>query len=65
MIIQYSLAEKIAMNIGLYTGVDAIGSINTTINNTSLNQGAHSEAPLLSYDIVLKLGFRFGLKAFN
>lgn len=57
--------EKIAMNIGLYTGVDAIGSINTTINNTSLNQGAHSEAPLLSYDIGLQLGFRFGPKAFN
>ena len=57
--------EKIAMNIGLYTGVDAIGSINTTINNTSLSQGAHSEAPLLSYDIGLQLGFRFGPKAFN
>lgn len=57
--------EKIAMNIGLYTGVDAISSINTTINNTSLNQGAHSEAPLLSYDIGLQLGFRFGPKAFN
>lgn len=57
--------EKIAMNIGLYTGVDAIGSINTTINNTSLNQGAHSEAPLLSYDIGLQLGFRFGPKSFN
>ncbi|MEI0518715.1 hypothetical protein [Brachyspira murdochii] len=57
--------EKIAMNIGLYTGVDVIGSINTTINNTSLNQGAHSEAPLLSYDIGLQLGFRFGPKAFN
>ena len=53
--------EKIAMNIGLYTGVDAINSINTTINNT----GAHSEAPLLSYDIGLQLGFRFGPKAFN
>ena len=53
--------EKIAMNIGLYTGVDAINSINTTINNT----GAHGGAPLLSYDIGLQLGFRFGPKAFN
>ena len=53
--------EKIAMNIGLYTGVDAISSINTTINNT----GVHGEAPLLSYDIGLQLGFRFGPKAFN
>ena len=54
--------EKIAMNIGLYTGVDAISSINTTIDSTT---GAHSEAPLLSYDIGLQLGFRFGPKAFN
>lgn len=52
--------EKIAMNIGLYTGVDAINSINTTIVS-----GYHSEAPLLSYDIGLQLGFRFGPKAFN
>ena len=54
--------EKIAMNIGLYTGVDAINSINTTIDSLS---GYHSEAPLLSYDIGLQLGFRFGPKAFN
>ena len=54
--------EKIAMNIGLYTGVDAISSINTTIDSTT---GAHSEAPLLSYDIGLQLGFRFGPKDFN
>lgn len=54
--------EKIAMNIGLYTGVDAINSINTTIDSLS---GHHSEAPLLSYDIGLQLGFRFGPKAFN
>lgn len=54
--------EKIAMNIGLYTGVDAISSINTTIDSAT---GAHSEAPLLSYDIGLQLGFRFGPKAFN
>ncbi|MEI0562791.1 hypothetical protein [Brachyspira pulli] len=53
--------EKIAMNIGLYTGVDAINSINTTIDSS----GYHSEAPLLSYDIGLQLGFRFGPKAFN
>nr|WP_241033583.1 hypothetical protein [Brachyspira hampsonii] len=55
--------EKISMNIGLYTGVDAISSINTTIDSSTT--GAHSEAPLLSYDIGLQLGFRFGPKAFN
>lgn len=58
--------DKIALNIGLYTGVDYIGLVETVIaGNPNDVGGQYFNTPFLTYDIGLQLGFRFGPKAFN
>lgn len=58
--------EKIALNIGLYTGVDYIGLVQTVIaGNPDSVGGQYLSTPFVTYDIGLQVGFRFGPKAFN
>ncbi len=58
--------DKIAMNIGLYTGVDFVGGVQTYLSGTKNDDfSAYTESLFVTYDIGLQLGFRFGPKAFN
>lgn len=58
--------DKIALNIGLYTGVDVIGRVETVIAGNPNNVGGqYFDTLFLTYDIGLQVGFRFGPKAFN
>ena len=60
--------DKIAMNIGLYTGVDMIAGTEITLAEESFSGQTirrYDSSILFTYDIGLQLGFRFGPKAFN
>lgn len=58
--------DKIAMNIGLYTGVDFVGGVQTYLAGTkTTDEAVYTESLFVTYDIGLQLGFRFGPKAFN
>lgn len=56
--------EKIALNVGLYTGVDFIGMTKTALDNFDNLTEVYTQMPLLTYDIGLQVAFRFGPKAF-
>lgn len=60
--------DKIAMNIGLYTGVDMIAGTEITLAEESFSGQTirrYDSSILFTYDIGLQVGFRFGPKAFN
>ncbi|ASJ20827.1 hypothetical protein [Brachyspira hampsonii] len=60
--------DKIAMNIGLYTGVDMVSGTEITLEEGSIagqTVRRYDSSMLFTYDIGLQVGFRFGPKAFN
>lgn len=65
--LDYSIffTDKIALNIGLYTGFDYINSVKTAITGNPGDVGSqYFNTPFVTYDIGLQVGFRFGPKAF-